>query len=158
LLAVAIRNECDDQGVFEWKPPQLKMRLLPMDNCDIGELLSELVRNRQVTPFDYESRSYGVVRNFTRYQRPKKPNYSYILPPEFRTYVGLNGSGGELDDDKGATDGEAPDDKRPPVPKKAEKSPQMKEEGGRKTLQQEKEVRKVSGLGDGDDPPFDEVA
>ena len=31
LLALGLRNEADDQGIFEWKPLTLKMRLFAAD-------------------------------------------------------------------------------------------------------------------------------
>ena len=42
LLFMGIWTECDDMGSFEWSPLKLKMRLLPADNIDAGELLAEL--------------------------------------------------------------------------------------------------------------------
>ena len=33
LLALGLRNEADDEGVFPWKPVTLRMRLLPADNA-----------------------------------------------------------------------------------------------------------------------------
>lgn len=89
LLALALRNEADDQGVFEWKPVGLKMRLFPGDSLDIEELLAELEANNQVQRFEVDGRYYGAIRNFRVYQRPKSPNSTYPLPVEFRKYVGL---------------------------------------------------------------------
>lgn len=91
LLCLAIRNECDDKGVFEWKPKKLKMRLFPADNVDVEELLVELVSNRFVEKFEFDTRPYGVVRNFRKYQRPKNPNDIYPLPDHLRRYAGLDG-------------------------------------------------------------------
>lgn len=121
LLALALRNECDDQGVFEWKPVTIKMRLLPADDVDVSALLSELVENRQIAAFDHDGKRYGAVRNFRKYQRPKKPTDTYHLPPEWRTYVGLN--------DDGSSTGSEPVGNHSPTP--SEKSPQMEEVGGR---------------------------
>lgn len=92
LLAIAVRNEADDHGVFEWKPVALKMRLMPADDAPIDGLLAELVTNRQVMKFEADGKSYGVVRNFTRFQRPKKPNYRYPEPPEIRNQDGTGSS------------------------------------------------------------------
>lgn len=89
LLCLGLRNEADDQGVFPWKPVTLKMRLLPNDNVDVSELLAELVENNQVKSFEVDGKKYGVIRNFGRFQSPKKPNYTYPLPNELRTYAGF---------------------------------------------------------------------
>lgn len=90
LLALGIRNECDDQGVFEWKPTTLKMRILPVDNVDVEGLLKELVECSQVVQFEADNRSYGAVRNFRRFQNPKKPNAVHPLPAELQYFVGIS--------------------------------------------------------------------
>jgi len=89
LLAIGLRNEADDQGVFEWKPITIKIRLMPVDNVEIDELLTELVENRQVKRFEHGGKSYGAIRNFRVFQRPQKPNALYPLPDDLRNYVGL---------------------------------------------------------------------
>ncbi len=92
LLTLALRNEADDQGIFEWKPVTLKMRLLPADNVDIQALLEELISNEQVTSYEVDGRKYGAIRNFCRFQRPKKPNSVHPITDEIRTYVGMTES------------------------------------------------------------------
>lgn len=89
LFAIALRNEADDQGVFPWKPLTLKMRLFPADDVDIAALLDALADADVIRRFELDGRVFGVVRNFARYQRPKKPTYTHPLPVELRTYVGL---------------------------------------------------------------------
>lgn len=121
-LAVGILNECDDQGVFEWKPITLKMRILPAHNDDVAALLAELEANDIVRRFDIDGRSFGAVRNFIKYQRPKSPKYAHAIPAHLRIYVGLSAASGEIE----------PDD-APPIPRNGEVGPQRKEEGGRKT-------------------------
>jgi len=118
LLAIAIRNDADDNGIFEWKPLQLKMRLFPADNLNIEELLDELVETNQVMSAEIDGRKYGAIRNFTKFQRPKKPNSVHPMNDQFRTYVGLKPRSS------------------PPVPHPngttSEKSPQMEDVGGSK--------------------------
>lgn len=124
-LVKGIWCEADDQGVFEWKPLTLKARILPADAVDLVELLEELVAGQFVTRFEIEGRSYGAVRNFRKFQRPKKPNSTYLLPPEFRTYVGLSDSRGEP----------TPDSDQPvphQFPTEGGKPPQMEDVGCRR--------------------------
>ena len=83
LLAIAIRNEADDNGVFEWKPIAIKMRLLPADDCDVSALLGELVSTNQVYRFEVNGKKFGAIRNFTTFQKPKTPKYKYPEPPPF---------------------------------------------------------------------------
>lgn len=83
-------TECDDQGVFAWKPQTLKARLLPGDNADMALVLAELEAADLIRPFSHDGKPFGAVRNFRKYQRPKKPTYVHALPAELRSYVGLN--------------------------------------------------------------------
>lgn len=87
LLFIAIWNECDDQGSFEWSPIKLKMRLLPADNVDPAELLAEIEGEGCVTRYEVDGRKLGAVRNFCQYQRPKKPNSVYPQTDAVRDYV-----------------------------------------------------------------------
>lgn len=95
LLFIGIWGEADDKGVFEWKPLTLKMRLYPADNVDIETLLSELVSVDAVVSYEFDGRKFGIVRNFRKFQRPKKPNDVHPMPSEFRTYAGLSEASSE---------------------------------------------------------------
>ena len=86
LLFIGIWNECDDKGSFEWSPIKLKARLLPVDNCDVVALLAELESTGSVIRYEMSGRKFGAVRNFTRYQRPKKPNSTYPQTDEVRNF------------------------------------------------------------------------
>jgi hypothetical protein len=68
-------TESDDQGIFEWKPITIKMRIMPVDNVDVPALLSELVRADVVKSFEQDGKTFGAVRNFCKYQRPKTPKF-----------------------------------------------------------------------------------
>ncbi|MEM8937132.1 MAG: hypothetical protein AAGC77_12055, partial [Pseudomonadota bacterium] len=72
LLCLALRNIADDRGAFRWKLKDIKMQCLPGDNCDVGELLSELVENCQVIKYELGGKEYGLILDFTQWQRPKK--------------------------------------------------------------------------------------
>ena len=111
-LIVGLWCEARDDGVFEWKTLTLKARIFPVDNIDVEELLAELESHDIIRRFEAGGKSYGAVRNFRKYQRPKKPNDSGVLPDEFRTYVGLSEGGSEPEDDKARS-----------VPKKEEPAP-----------------------------------
>ena len=118
LLVMGIWCEAFDDGVFEWKPLTLKVRIFPVDNVDLAALLAEIEALGFVRKFEVGGKTYGLVRNFRRFQRPKKPNTSGVLSAEFRTYVGLNDDGSEPVGNQDGTDGE--------------KSPQMEEGGGKR--------------------------
>lgn len=103
LLFIGIWTECDDAGSFEWSPIKLKMRILPADSADAAELLEELASVGAIMGYEIEGRKLGAVRNFTKYQRPKKPNSTYPQTDQVRKWCGDNtpsvgnrfGTGGE---------------------------------------------------------------
>lgn len=80
LMSLGVRNESDDNGIFEWNPAKLKIRLLPLDDCDAGELLSELLHSKQVFRFSSEGKEYGMIKNFQKFQKPRKPTFYYPIP------------------------------------------------------------------------------
>jgi hypothetical protein len=90
LLAIGIWTQCDDHGIFEWKPNYFKATILPVDAVDIPHLLAELEEQNCVKPFEEGGRRYGAVRNFCLYQRPKKPVFKHPFPDWCRTYVAVD--------------------------------------------------------------------
>lgn len=117
LLIIGIWTEAYDDGVFDWKPLTLRARIFPVDNVDMVALLDELVAGQFITRQESGDRQVGLVRNFRVFQRPKKPNSSGMLNPEWVNYVGI-----------------CPDSSEP-VPNQShtstEKSPQMEDGGWR---------------------------
>lgn len=101
LLALGVRNWADDNGIFEWNPIKLKMRILPADSCDVAGLLEELEETNQVHHYEAGGREYGLIRSFDRYQRPKKPSYTHPVPTTLQAGYALRdpapkfGTGGE---------------------------------------------------------------
>lgn len=120
VLFIGILTECDDYGAFPWNPRDLKLRLRPGKDGPVDPFLEELEAANRVMSYEHAGRKYGLVRNFGKYQRPKKPKSTHFIPPEFRTYASSNSQSSEPEDD----DGE-------PVPQKSEMSSQM-EDGGDK--------------------------
>jgi hypothetical protein len=88
LLFIGILNECDDQGVFIWKPAQLKMRVLPSDDVDVASLLHELSKAGFIQRYAVNGSTYGAVRHFREFQRPKKPNAVHPITAEMRAFAG----------------------------------------------------------------------
>ena len=127
VLLPGIWTEADDHGVFEWKPRTLKMKIFPADNVDVDALLAELIAADAVQMFTCDGKEYGAVRNFGKYQRPKKPVYRHPFPDELRTYVHSKDASSE------------------PVPHQSptgtEKPKQRKEEGGNR---RKKDIRAVA--------------
>ncbi|GLI93673.1 hypothetical protein [Methylocystis echinoides] len=93
LLFFGLLTECWDDGVFEWEPIQLRMRLFPADkprDVDVACLLAELQTAGFVMQWERDGVSLGAVRNFCADQRPVKPNSSGAIPQDVRLYVAFN--------------------------------------------------------------------
>jgi hypothetical protein len=106
VLMIGIWTLAFDDGVFEWKPKSIKASIFPGDNINIASLLSELTRLNFIKEFSVSDRHYGAVRNFCKFQRPKKPNRSNLLPSELRAYVALDATSSEPVGNHGATGSE----------------------------------------------------
>jgi hypothetical protein len=88
-LLVGLWMEADDSGTFEWKLLTLKARILPAPNVDIAELLDALCRGEFIKRFEIGDKSFGVIRNFVKYQRPKSPLDTLPFTKETRAYAGF---------------------------------------------------------------------
>lgn len=82
LLALGVRNHADDNGIFKWDAFALKLRIFPLDDVDMPQLLHELVETRQVYAYEIDGKVYGIIRNFHEYQSPRKPAFKYPVPTE----------------------------------------------------------------------------
>lgn len=133
LLFIGLWNECDDQGIFEWSPLKLKMRLLPADNADAPDLLAEMEQAGVIMRFSVGDKAFGAVRNFTRFQRPKKPNSVHPITPLAKAFAAGTS---EAVPNQFSTGAEPRLDQAQvvpfPPPTGSEIAPQRKEGGGRR--------------------------
>lgn len=90
LLFIGMWNECDDKGLFAWSPLKLKMRVLPADTVDASELLVEIEGAGLILRYQHADKPFGAVRNFTKYQRPKKPNDIHPASADILLFAGMN--------------------------------------------------------------------
>lgn len=94
-LLLGIWSECDDQGAFQWRPATLKARIMPNDHVDVAALLDELAALKFLMSYEHQGAKFGLVRNFCKFQRPKKPNAVHVVPNQFRNFVGLSAASSE---------------------------------------------------------------
>jgi hypothetical protein len=125
LLFLGLGIEADDKGIFEWKPLTIRMRVFPGDNVDVAAMLAELEGVGAIRRYEIGGKSYGAIRNFRKFQKPKTPNDIFPATAEMLAFVGL---ATETDVD------EAPPfpPKGETFPPKGEKSPQMEDGGGKR--------------------------
>lgn len=137
LFLMGLWTEAFDDGVFEWKPLTLKARIFPVDDVNVPDLLDELVTAGCIKRIDHAAKPAGAIRNFRKFQRPKTPNKSDLLPADCRNYVGLESDTSE------------------PLPNHygnaSEKSPQMEDGGGkREEIKEPPQPPKAGGDGGSD--------
>lgn len=131
VLLMGLWTEADDQGVFDWKPITIKMRLMPVDNVDVVALLDELERADVIRRFTDDSRALGAIRNFCKFQRPKTPKYRPLKSADIRKYVASTYPVSETDQAEPSQ-----------FPQNGEMAPQMEEGGGRMEEEREEEEEK----------------
>lgn len=128
VLLLGLWTEADDQGVFEWKPITLKMRLMPVDSVSVPDLLQELEAHNVIKSFEHDGREFGAIRNFCKFQKPKTPKYRDIRSIDIRNYVASTYPISESSNAEPST-----------FPQKVEMPPQ-REEGGDKKEEVKKEI------------------
>lgn len=141
MFLIGLWTEADDQGIFEWKPITLRMRLRASKDGDVEPLLAEMLAANCICSYEIGGRKYGAVRNFRKYQRPKSPNAIHPINDEIRNYVCLSSPISEIEGDEQGQ-----------FPPNGEKSPQM-EDGGKEV---KKESRRVANATTPADDDFEE--
>lgn len=120
LFFLLLLTECDDFGVFVWKPKTLKMQLFPADDdVDVTALMAELVRIDAIRSYEIDGRKLGAVRNFRKFQKPKFPKSAYPITPDIGSYTASTLSITEIDDDQ-----------EPPIPRNGENASPIGEGDG----------------------------
>jgi hypothetical protein len=140
VLLLGLWTEADDQGVFDWKPITLKMRIMPVDNVDVPALLAELEGADVIRQFFHEEKPLGAIRNFCKFQKPKTPKYRPIKSTEVRKYVASSYPISE------ATEAEPGQ-----FPQKGEMTALMEEGGGKKEEETKKDPSSASRPSGSDD-------
>lgn len=147
LLCIAIRNEADDAGLFEWKPIGLKMRLLPAASVDVAALLAELAEAGLLMRYEHGGKPYGAIKNFGKWQSPKKPSRKHPATAEVLAYTAYENPE-DLGDSGGNNGGncpkQAPSAPRDPEPidECTKLVPNQYGTGGEKSRQRERDREK----------------
>lgn len=69
LFFIGLWQFADDDGVFEWRPLTLKLKVFPHDLVDVAVLLDELLCRQLIARFDFDGKMFGIVRNFAKHQK-----------------------------------------------------------------------------------------
>src|SRR5699024_11275027 len=82
-LIIGMRTQACDNGHVEDNPVQIKVRLLPMDNCDVKELVNELVDIGLVKRLD----GHLSIPNLPHHQKIDRRFLVFCEACEFVSYV-----------------------------------------------------------------------
>lgn len=96
IFYLGLLTEADDNGIFDWNPAKLRIRLRPGKDGGVEALLSELEASDKIRSYEINGRKYGAIRNFRKFQRPKSPKSWFVIPSDFRNYVGLSDGATEI--------------------------------------------------------------
>lgn len=84
LLFAGLWTIADRAGKLEDRPKRIKAAVLPYDDCDVNQLLSELARYGFVVRYESEGEQFIQVQNFAKHQNPhcKEPDSIISAPDE----------------------------------------------------------------------------
>jgi hypothetical protein len=68
LLFIGLWCESDRDGRLKWKPQTIKIRYLPVDDCDILELSQELVTEKMISVYEVDGIKYCEIPAFKTHQ------------------------------------------------------------------------------------------
>jgi hypothetical protein len=69
LTFAGLWGHCDKNGVFEWKPRQLKLDILPFLQFDLNATLALLMGAGFIRKYAVNGREYGAIDSFAEHQR-----------------------------------------------------------------------------------------
>ncbi len=74
LVFIGLFTQCDKNGVFEWRPRQLALDILPFvwkgsTGEALGKSLTLLRENDLVTHVEKDGKQYGIIPTFNKHQR-----------------------------------------------------------------------------------------
>ncbi|MFZ4563637.1 MAG: conserved phage C-terminal domain-containing protein [Bacteroidales bacterium] len=144
LVFSGLLGHCDKNGVFEWKPRQLALDILPFvwmqSRVLLDDSLALLRDSRLIQQFDCKGKSYGFIPSFVDHQRingkESQAPALYPQPTEDTEFVDS-----EIPDNQQGSDGEATE-KQP----RSQEGKGREEEGKRKGRGREPGVDETNSL------------
>lgn len=70
----------DRKGRLEDRPRRIKAEVLPYDNCDLDDLLNQLVKHGFIIRYEVDGEAYIQVTNFMKHQNPHKNERDSEIP------------------------------------------------------------------------------
>ena len=74
-------NFADDNGNMEASVRRIKMQVLPADDIDAAELISDLIAHGVLIEYSVNDKKYWHIKGFKKHQRINRPSLSSIPQP-----------------------------------------------------------------------------
>jgi len=81
LLFAGLWCIADREGRLEDRPKRIKAEVLPYDNCDVDQLLNQLVKHKFILRYEVDGGQYIQIINFKKHQNPHVKEAESIIPP-----------------------------------------------------------------------------
>jgi hypothetical protein len=81
LLFIGLWCQADREGRLEDRPKRIKQAALCYDNCDVDELLNELMKNKFIERYSVGDENYIQICKFALHQNPHHKEAPSIIPP-----------------------------------------------------------------------------
>lgn len=70
----------DKAGRFEWRPRQLKLNVLPYDDCDFGAVLEALESSGFLIRYEADGKIYGCIPSWEKHQHRNVREPDSVIP------------------------------------------------------------------------------
>lgn len=70
----------DREGRFKWKPREIKVEVLPYDDCDMNAVLDALIKAGKVLRYKCAGEEYGFIPKFLEHQHVNKNEAPSTIP------------------------------------------------------------------------------
>lgn len=81
LLFAGLWCIADREGRLEDRPKRIKAEVLPYDNCDVDQLMNQLVKHKFILRYEVDGGQYIQIINFKKHQNPHVKEAPSIIPP-----------------------------------------------------------------------------
>lgn len=68
LAFAGLWTQCDREGRFKWRPRELKLAILPYDDCDFSRVLDALATRGFTVKYASESETFGYIPSWKEHQ------------------------------------------------------------------------------------------
>lgn len=80
LLFEGLWTIADREGRLEDRPKRIKLAILPVDDHDIDQALSDLARSGFLLRYEVDGRKYIQISEFAKYQKPHYRESASVIP------------------------------------------------------------------------------